>query len=707
MTSPARWRRLLGRLVGRAKPDESPRGPFARAARFDPSWYLLTYPDARQAVDAGRCADALTHYRTLGAAAAYDPNPRFSEVGYRRSYPEVIAAIEAGHSPSGFEHFAGLGRFEGRPPNDWPFDSDFYLAHYPDAAQAIAAERFTSALEHYWEVGAGEGRDPHAVFSEVAYRQRYPDVAAGIAEGRYLCAYQHFLCYGAEEGRQPHPLFDEAHYRHLHPDIDDGIRDGTIADAYFHLATLGLAEGRRWKTADEDARLRQAATRLARCRLDELLASERRIDLTPPDEPAVSVLVVLFGRAELSLACFESLTRLRDPSFELIVVDNASTDRTPRLLDRLQGARILRNDDNFGFTRAANQAAAEARGEMLLFLNNDAELLPSSLVAAVNRLRAESEAGAVGGRVLGLDGKLQEAGSIVWRDGTTGGYGRGDEPTHGAYLFPRPVDYCSGVFLLTRRRTFEALGGFDAAFEPAYYEESDYCFRLRAAGHTVFYEPRSLVLHHGAASLPDATHLSRMLADHRQIFAERHAEALAEAYPATTANLFPASDRRRFRGRVLVLDDHVPLEALGGGSPRQQEILHTLCELGFFVTFFATNPTRLDLEAALAELPAPNLELIHDLGRPKFPDFWQERREAYDILIVSRQHNFRCLLEDGFDPSQERVRLIYDAESVAARRRQAQLELLGPDVPQESEVDVDDELRLAHRAPEIWAVSVA
>ncbi len=729
-----RLRRLLVRSFGRrgSSPTATPTEILPPAARFDARWYPEAYPEARAEVEAGRFPATEAYYHKVGAAAGHNPNPFFSESWYRERYSDVAEALTAGHFASGFAHFVAFGCRDGRRPNGLLIDHDWYRARYPEAAADLAADRFPDAYAHYLERGAAAGHDPHAAFSESHYRQRYPEVSEQVATRRFISGYQHFMNAGLAEGRQPHPLYDETHYLHLHPDVETEIAQGRLAHGYLHLITLGLAEGRKWQTEDHQTRLRAAATSLAHSRLDELLTSDRTLIFDTSVSPVVSVLLVLYGRAELTLACLESLARVQDPDFELIVIDNASSDRTSRLLKRLRGAVVVRNDENVGFTRAANQAAGQARGEVLLFLNNDAEVLPSSIRAAVDRLAASPDSatpdsaapdsatpdsatpdsatpdvGAVGGRVLGIDGKLQEAGAIVWRDGTTGGYGHGESATDGAYLFPREVDYCSGVFLLTPRATFEQLGGFDLAFAPAYYEESDYCFRLRAAGRRVFYEPRAVVLHHGSASLPDATHLSRMLADHRSVFADRHAEALAEAYPAAPIHLFVASDRRKFRGRVLVLDDHVPLESLGGGSPRAQEILHSLCELGYFVTFFATNPTRLDVWVALEELPEPSLELVHHLGRPKFADFWQLRQGTYDLMIVSRRHNFQCLLDDGFDPGSESVRLIYDAESLAGRRRERQLEILGAEAPAESDVGVEEEIALARRASEIWAVSEA
>src|SRR5207244_8292943 len=124
-------------------------------------------------------------------------------------------------------------------------------------------------------------------------------------------------------------------------------------------------------------------------------------------------------------------------------------------------------------------------------------------------IRSAPDIGAVGGRQVFLDGTLQEAGSIVWRDGSCLGYGRGDDPFAPMYMFRRDVDYCSAAFLLTPRRVWEKLGGFDEAFQPAYYEDSDYCARLWERGLRVVYEPRAMILHYefGSSNMPNAIDL--------------------------------------------------------------------------------------------------------------------------------------------------------------------------------------------------------
>src|SRR5262249_28913496 len=150
---------------------------------------------------------------------------------------------------------------------------------------------------------------------------------------------------------------------------------------------------------------------------------------------------------------------------------------------------VLRNDANLGFGRACNQAAARARGDYLLFLNNDAELAPRCVQALVETAEKDPRCGAVGGRIVLSDGRLQEAGSIVWNDGTAESYGRGAlDPFAPEYSYRKEVDFCSAALLLVRRDLFERLGRFDDRFAPAYYEDVDLCMGIRDLGFTVVYQ---------------------------------------------------------------------------------------------------------------------------------------------------------------------------------------------------------------------------
>ncbi len=222
---------------------------------------------------------------------------------------------------------------------------------------------------------------------------------------------------------------------------------------------------------------KEALTARLETELRDFLDNGERLVLPAVEKPRLSILIVLFNKAYFTLGCLRALARDLEPGTEVILQDNGSTDDTAALLDRIDNARILRNGGNLGFLRGANAAAALARGDFLLFLNNDAFVHAGSIAAALAVLDQDLGAGAVVGRLIHPDRRLQEAGAIVWRDGITEGYARGRSADTAEAMFRRRVDYGSGAFLMTRRNAFTRLGGFDERYAPAYYED----FRLLPA----------------------------------------------------------------------------------------------------------------------------------------------------------------------------------------------------------------------------------
>lgn len=158
----------------------------------------------------------------------------------------------------------------------------------------------------------------------------------------------------------------------------------------------------------------------------------------------------------------------------------------------------IRRESRFG--GGCNRGAAESSGEFLLFLNDDIEVLPGWLEALVETADRHPDAGAVGSLILFPDSTMQEAGAIVWRDGSTLCINRGGQVEVNPYNFLRPVDYCSACSLLVRRQPWAALGGFDARYFPAYYEGVDLCFGLARAGFRILFQPRSRAVHRETAS---------------------------------------------------------------------------------------------------------------------------------------------------------------------------------------------------------------
>lgn len=245
---------------------------------------------------------------------------------------------------------------------------------------------------------------------------------------------------------------------------------------------------------------------------------------------STSIIIPCYNNARDTVECVGSLreTLPADFSGEIIIVDDASTDGTRVALKALavsdKRVRVITLPKNAGFVTACNRGAKAAKGDILLMLNNDTVLLPGWLPPLLRVFREDSKAGVVGGKLLCSDGRLQEAGGIIFRDGSAAHFGRGDYDTDGfLYQFVREVDYCSGAFLATPRTLFDTLGGFDRRYVPAYYEDVDYCFKVRQSGHRVYYQPESTIVHfEGASCGVDPTRgVKRYMAINHQKFVDK------------------------------------------------------------------------------------------------------------------------------------------------------------------------------------------
>jgi len=369
-------------------------------------------------------------------------------------------------------------------------------------------------------------------------------------------------------------------------------------------------------------------------RLSLFLASGARIAMPTSAAPDVSIVIVLYNGAELTMAHLKSLVpALAQAKCEVIIVDNASTDRTHELLARVDGARIILNDTNLHFLRAVNEAAQLARGRQLLLVNNDTEIEPDSIAIAHRLIEADGTIGAIGGKIVLRDGTLQEAGCIIWNDGSASGYGRGADPDSGAFGFRRDVDYCSGAFLMISRALFEQLGGFDERYAPAYYEETDLCMRIRAAGYRVVFEPTIRVVHFEFGSAASTEEPFSLQARNRELFRVIHRATLqANHFPSTTPPLIVSS---RHRGpRLLVIADRLPIPAYGALDARRLAMVEVVLSLGWAVSYYTLRDVDAIGPAVRSIMPA-ELEMIIEPGLIGLRSFMLARQGIYDAILVA------------------------------------------------------------------------
>ncbi len=418
-------------------------------------------------------------------------------------------------------------------------------------------------------------------------------------------------------------------------------------------------------------RPKAAWRQLLQVRLETFLAGKDMLRVPRAAAPDVSIVLVLYNQAELTFGCLASINETLaggDIGIEVVIVDNWSTDRTDELLRRIEGGTILRNQANLHFLKAVNQAVKIATGRTILLLNNDAQLLPGAVASALRTLDSAPDIGAVGGRIILPDGVLQEAGSIIWRDGACTGYGRGEDPNTPDYMFQRDVDYCSAAFLLTPASVFRELGGFDERFAPAYYEETDYCVRLWKSGRRVVFDPDAAIVHYEFASSGTGDAMSLQAANHAT-FVAQHREWLAEQFPASPANLIAARTARSTARRVLVLEDRVPKVELGTGYPRTNRLVHELTMAGAQVAFFPMirhKETWPEVRKALDK----RIEVLIAAAGSQIRTYLEARRGHFDAIVICRPHNMETFQNEvGFEHDLIGDAVVfYDAEALFVTR---------------------------------------
>ncbi|MBN1594995.1 glycosyltransferase, partial [candidate division FCPU426 bacterium] len=271
------------------------------------------------------------------------------------------------------------------------------------------------------------------------------------------------------------------------------------------------------------------------------------------------------------------------------------------------------------------------------------------------------------GRLIFPDGRMQEAGSIIWKDGSCLGYGREANPYQPEFNFFRDVDYCSGALVMTPKTLFNRLGTFDERYAPAYYEEADYCMQIRAAGLRVVYQPLAYVFHHefGSATKDWAVQMQKT---NQKKFVQKWGKHLSEHWDPVGENILPAREGVRARANILFIDDRIPNPMLGSGYPRAFDMLMMLRELGYRVTFWPLQVAQKEI-GFTRKLQEKGVEVFYGPENTKLDlqKHLAERRGFYQVVLISRPHNMAeaAAIIRAEDPD---LRLIYDAEAIFALR---------------------------------------
>jgi GT2 family glycosyltransferase len=357
------------------------------------------------------------------------------------------------------------------------------------------------------------------------------------------------------------------------------------------------------------------------------------------DDPApdVSIIVPVYNQVPFTLACIDALLQHESRyRFEILVGDDGSGDATAAALAvPLPGVRHIRHASNLGFVRNCNATAREARGRYLLFLNNDTLVLPGWLDELIGTLESCPDIGLAGSKLIYPDGKLQECGAIVWRDGSAWNYGRLGNPRAPEVCYRRDVDYVSGASIALPTPLWNELGGFDQHYAPAYAEDADLAFRVRDRGLRTVVQPLSQVLHFEGIS--SGTDLGAGAKAHQvanlQKLRERWAHVLAGH--RDNADQPELEKERAVRHRVLFVDHCTPSPNEDAGSLVAVEIMRAFIASGYKVTFVPEDNFA-HVGAHTRDLQRIGIEAIYHPAYARMSGFLSRRQDPFDTIFLHR-----------------------------------------------------------------------
>lgn len=392
-------------------------------------------------------------------------------------------------------------------------------------------------------------------------------------------------------------------------------------------------------------------------------------------DPTVSIVIPVYNQFDYTYLCIKSiLENSGTVKYEIIIADDCSSDLTTQIEDIISGLVVIHNKENLRFLLNCNNAAKSAKGKYVLFLNNDTQVQSNWLQPLVDLIDSSDDIGMVGSKLVYPDGKLQEAGGILWRDGSAWNFGNKDNPDLPQYNYVKEADYISGAAIMIRHALWKEIGGFDELFVPAYCEDSDLAFEVRKHGYRVLYQPKSVVVHfEGVSNGTDTSSGQKayQIENQKKFFEKWKSVLETEHYP-NGENVFSARDKSGKKKTILIIDHYIPQYDKDAGSRTMDNFIRVLVGMGYNVKFLGDN-FYYDPQYA------PHYEQmgVEMICGNYYYNHWKEwiidNSKVFDSILLSRPHISIKYID--FLRSNMNARLIYYVQDLHYLREEREYEI--------------------------------
>lgn len=735
---------------------------------FDEAWYLSRHPMVANLIKQGDYASAEAYFVSQGANANHSPGPLidvplldiqgvpltflqyldnsatispcslFDESYYLKRYPDIATSIRLGKFLSGYHHFLKSGYSENRRPHplvlpfgtrtkygmtagdsplqDWLavlegrtepgvlFDPAWYCALH----QSELIRYRLLPHRHFAQRSLCGKAAPLPDFDVEYYRNAYTDLED--VDDFPL----HYLYHGIQEERRPNDYFDPQYYLGTHPEVAREIAEFGLLGSFEHFRLIGAKRGLRAHPPLVQIMVPEREGKAIFERQAELIAADVRmghkIRLPQVIQPKVSIIIPVVDNFAFTLQLLKQLAHIIKADTEVIIVDAASKDETRKLEAFVDNVCVIHLDKRASFSANCNHGALLAKGETLVFMNNDITLEPDALENAISRLHSAPDIACVGGRVLRSHGLVQEAGNVIWSNGSTNGVGRDSQANAHNLLTVRDVDMCSACFIAVKRNIFAKIGCYDEAFDPGYCEDADLALRFWEAGYRVVYDPAVVVYHYeyGSYSKGRPPRISdALILAHQQILRRKHPDILRQQPATGSLSVLFAADRRYRQGNaILLIEDRPPEKHLGSGYVRSVDIIQGLRAMGYNVVVW-TRERGHGQKACYPDLAG--VDVMHaDEYANSLSQFLQANRMLFQTLWVCRTHNFSFYYPDliAWKAAYPDGQLIADTEALAATREIEQMKVFDLD-PAPAQEKLTQEIAALELADRILTVNQA